>query len=318
MSRYPEFELPLPIAPSGTVPRRLVNVDQFAAAPTAGASFKEFLSGLPRGCAGDDIRTVASRIVTARRQNRAVVVACGAHVVKCGLSPVLIGLMEQGFITALAVNCAVAIHDVEIALSGVTSEDVEEGLLHGTFGMADEPSTFINAALNHAHASGLGAGEAIGMALLEANPQFAEVSVLAAAYRLRIPVTVHIAIGTDIIHMHASADGAALGEASLRDFRILTAAMRGLSDGGVLLNIGSAVILPEVLLKAIALLRRENAEFSRFLGVDCDFIRQHRATQQLVQRVRAIGGEGIALTGHHEILLPLIAFAVMEAGGAQT
>ena len=202
-------------------------------------------------------------------------------------------------------NCAVAVHDVEIALNGATSEDVEQGLLDGTFGMAGEPSTFVNVALNRAHAVGLGAGEAIGLALSESGAPFVEKSLLAAAHRLQIPLTVHIAIGTDIIHMHASADGAAQGEASLRDFRILTAAMRGLSDGGVLMNIGSAVILPEVLLKAIALLRNESSDFSRFLGVDCDFIRQHRATPAVgeIEFARLVV-KGIALTGHHEIMVP--------------
>ena len=279
----------------------------------AGATFAEFLSSLPHVYAGEDIRTVASRIAAARDRNRAVVVSCGAHVVKCGLSPMLISLMEQGFITALAVTGAVTIHDVEIALTGTTSEDVEKGLRDGTFGLAEEPSTFINSVLDRAFSSRLGAGEAIGEALLKQRAPFGDKSLLTAAYRLEIPMTVHFAIGTDIIHMHATADGAAHGSASLRDFRILTAAMRGLSDGGVLLNIGSAVIMPEVLLKAIALLRNESSDFTGFLGVDCDFMRQHRATEQLVYRVRSIGGEGIALTGHHEILLPLLAFAVLEA-----
>lgn len=313
MSRYPEFNLPEATPQTDLSNDRCVQAEQFAGVPQPGASFVDFLASLPHIYAGEDIRRVASRIAAAREQKRAVVVGCGAHVVKCGLAPMLIALMEQGFITALAVNGAVAVHDVEVAMIGTTSENVEQSLAQGTFGMASEPAAFINEALRQAYVHGLGAGEALGRALLEQHAPKANLSLLAAGYRLQIPVTVHIALGTDIVHMHRSADGAAYGETSLRDFRILTEAMQGLAGGGVLLNIGSAVILPEVLLKAMALLRNRSQTFTDFLGVDCDFIRQHRATQQLIHRVEALGGEGIALTGHHEILVPLLAFAVLEA-----
>ena len=289
-----------------------VRVTQLASPARSGATFQEFISSLPDIFAGRDLRTIAARIVEARRRQRAVVVSCGGHVVKCGLAPVLISLMEEGLITALVVNGALAIHDAELALFGATSEDVVRGLQTGSFGMATETAGFYNAAIARARDEGLGAGEALGHALLEQDAPHQAQSLLAAGYRLNIPVTVHIAIGTDIVHMHPGADGAALGETSLRDFRILTAAMRNLSGGGVLLNLGSAVVLPEVLLKAIALLRNETTDFSRFLGVNFDFIQQYRSNQQVVTRVQAIGGEGIALTGHHEIMIPLLAFAVLE------
>jgi hypothetical protein len=312
MSRYPEFDLSQVRTQSIRERLSRVSVEQFAPPAWAGASFAEFLESLPQVGAGADIRKVAQRVASARRAGRAVVVSCGGHLVKCGLSPVLIGLMEAGLVTALAVHGAVAIHDIEIALYGATSEHVEAGLQTGLFGMAEEPAEFFNCTLKRAQREGLGAGEALGQALLKQNAPHAGKSLLASCYRLQIPMTVHIALGTDIVHMHPSADGAAYGETSLRDFRILTAAMEGLAGGGVLLNIGSAVILPEVLLKAMALLRNRSEEFTDFLGVDCDFIRQHRATQQLIHRVEALGGEGIALTGSHEILVPLLAFAMME------
>lgn len=312
MSRYAEFDL------SGvrthTIHHRTstVRVEQFARSAQPGASFAKFLASLPSVGAGADLLKVAQRIVEAKRQGRAVVVSCGAHVVKCGLSPVLIGLMEAGYITALAVHGAVAIHDMEIALYGATSEEVEAGLQTGLFGMAEEPATFFNCTLTRAQREKLGAGEALGRELLKQKAPHADKSLLASGYRLNIPVTMHVAVGTDTVQMHPSADGAALGETSLRDFRILTGAMRNLADGGVLLNIGSAVILPEVLLKAMALLRNESQEFTSFLGVDIDFIRTHRATTQVVERVRGMGGEGIALTGHHELLLPLLGHTVLQ------
>ena len=195
----------------------------------------------------------------------------------------------------------------------MTSEDVEDGLKTGMFGMVSETAHCYNEAIALAYQEELGAGEGLGRALLQENAPYAEHSILAMGYRLKIPVTVHIAVGTDIIHMHPNANGAALGETSLRDFRILTAAMRTLTNGGVLLNLGSAVVLPEILLKAMAILRNQSAEFTGFTGVNLDMLRQHRAYQQIVHRVQSIGGTGIALTGHHEILIPLLAFAILEA-----
>jgi hypothetical protein len=313
MSRYAEFACDQIQTQPFAERVSTVQVEHFATPPQAGRSFAEFLESLPALYAGNSIRKVASRIVEARRRDRAVVLSCGGHVIKCGLAPMLIGLMERGLITAIAVNGAVAIHDSEIALFGATSENVEQGLQSGTFGMAEETAAFYNTALLRAAREKRGAGESLGSALLEQKAPYRHLSLLAKAYALHIPVTVHIALGTDIIHMHPGADGAALGETSLRDFRILTAAMRSLSDGGVLLNIGSAVVLPEVLLKSIALLRNESRAFTRFLGVNLDMIQHYRSNQQVVSRVQAIGGEGLSLTGHHEIMIPLLAYAVLEA-----
>ena len=313
MSRYPEFDLDAVRTESIAERVSKVRVEDFARAPEPGRSFADWLATLPRILAGPDLAEIARSIVSARRGGRAVVLAMGAHVVKTGMAPILIDLMERGLVTAIAVNGAFAIHDVEIALFGTTSEDVVAGLQRGTFGMARETAAFYNGAIRSGEARGLGAGECLGAALIEAQPPHGDSSVVAAAHRLGIPLTVHIALGADIVHCHPDALGSALGGASLRDFRILTEAMRGLADGGVLLNIGSAVLLPEVLLKAIALLRNRLGEaFTGFLGVNFDFIQSYRSNQQVVTRVRSIGGRGISLTGHHEILIPLLGQAVVD------
>ena len=312
MSRYTEFDPDrLELLPFADLPH-VVFRDQFASPPQQDASFAQFWNSLPNVHAGASIRTLARRMVDARADGRAIVAACGAHVVKCGLSPVLISLMREGFITALAMNGATAIHDVEVALFGATSEVVAHGLHHGNFGMAVETAAFFNSTLCAGIQNEEGAGEALGRGLIEVKAPNAADSLLAAAYELGIPVTVHIAIGTDIVHMHANASGFALGEASMRDFRILIAAMGSLSGGGVLLNIGSAVLLPEVLLKAMACLRNQSTGFTGFLGVNMDMIQLYRANEQVVARVKAIGGEGLSLTGHHEIMIPLLAFALLH------
>lgn len=315
MSRYPEFDLMTITTQPFAERASKVRVEDFARPPAPGRTFAEFLASLPNILAGPEIAEIARAVVEARRADRAVIAALGGHVVKTGLAPVLIALLEHGLLTCLAVNGALAIHDAEIALFGATSEDVVAGLQTGTFGMARETAAFYNDTIQEGVAAGLGVGEALGKALLDANAPHADKSLLAAAYRLNIPLTVHIALGTDIVHCHPNADGAALGEGTLRDFRILTQQMAGLAGGGVLMNLGSAVVLPEVLLKAIALLRNRDPEgFSDFLGVNLDFIQHYRSNQQVVARVKSIGGRGIALTGHHEIMIPLLAQAIIEAG----
>jgi len=314
MSRYPEFD-PTSIRTQPFAERvSKVRVEDFAQPPAPGRSFAEFLASLPNILAGPEVAEIARTIDAARRNDRAVIAALGGHVVKTGLAPVLIALMERGHLTCLAVNGALAIHDAEIALFGATSEDVVTGLQAGTFGMARETAAFYNDTIRQGVAEGCGIGECLGRALLEANAPHADKSLLASAYRLNIPLTVHVALGTDIVHCHPNADGAAFGEGTLRDFRILTHQMANLARGGVLLNLGSAVLLPEVLLKAIALLRNRDPEnFTDFLGVNFDFIQHYRSNQQVVNRVKAIGGRGIALTGHHEIMIPLLAQAIIEA-----
>jgi hypothetical protein len=313
MSRYPEFDLSAIQTQPFIERMSKVRVEDFAKPPAPGRSFTEFLASLPNILAGPEMAEIARCVVIARRRGRAVIASLGGHVVKTGLAPALIALMERGMITCLAVNGALAIHDAEIALFGATSEDVVAGLQSGTFGMARETAAFYNETLTRGVAEGQGVGECLGKALLDADAPYADKSLLAAAYRLNIPITVHIAVGTDIIHMHPSAEGAAYGAGSLRDFRILTHQMQGLAGGGVLMNLGSAVVLPEVLLKAIALLRNRNPQgFTDFLGVNFDFIQHYRSNQQVVTRVRSIGGRGIALTGHHEIMIPLLAQAIIE------
>lgn len=314
MSRYPEFDLNPVITQPIAERQSKVRVADFAAPPAPHRSFRDFLASLPHILAGPQIATLAAAVVSARRADRAVITALGGHVVKTGLAPVLIALMERGLITALAANGALAIHDAEIALFGATSEDVVSGLRSGTFGMAQETAAFYNETIHRGVPEGLGLGECLGRALLEAEAPHASLSLLASAYRLGIPFTLHVALGTDIVHCHPNADGAAFGEGTLRDFRILTHQMQNLAHGGVLLNLGSAVVLPEVLLKAIALLRNRDPDgFTDFLGVNFDFIQSYRSNQQVVSRVESIGGRGISLTGHHEILIPLLGQAVVEA-----
>lgn len=289
-----------------------VDVNDFAMAHRPGAGVLEFFECLPSILAGESVRTVINRIANAHKHGKPVVAAMGAHVIKCGLSPIIADLMKRGVITALAFNGAGSIHDSEIARFGATSEDVVDGMRTGMFGMADETADFINNGAKFAASEGLGLGEALGRALVEESAPHRDVSLLATAYECSVPLTVHVCVGCDIVHMHPSADGAAIGEASMRDFRILTAAMQDLGDGGVLLNIGSAVVLPEVILKGITTLINLGFNMRGMTGVNLDFVQHYRSNQQVVARVREIGGEGISLTGHHELLIPLIAAGVIE------
>lgn len=288
-----------------------VRVDDFGRPARAGASFADFFGALPRILFGEDVRAVVDAIVRAHRGRRPVAVGLGAHVIKCGLSPVLIDLMERGIVTALAMNGAGPIHDVEIALAGQTSEDVQAGLRDGVFGMARETGELIHEALTGAPAD-TGLGAAIGRQLLDAKAPHVRLSLLATAARLGIPATVHVAIGTDIVHMRAGASGAAIGEASFVDFRIFTAVVADLS-GGVYLNAGSAVILPEVFLKAFTIAQNLGAELRDFTTVNLDMLPHYRPTVNVVQRPASVGGRGYTLNGRHELLLPLLAFAVVEA-----
>ena len=240
--------------------------------------------------------------------------SCGASArtsIKTGLGPVLVDLMARGYVTALATNGAGIIHDFEIALSGATSEDVDETLAPGRFGMAEETGTLLNAAINAGVARGAGIGEALATYLHDAAPPFAHLSVVAAAGRLGIPLTVHVALGTDITHMHPNASGAALGEGSLRDFRRFVTHVARL-DGGVYLNCGSAVILPEVFLKAVALARNRGIALARMTTVNLDFVRLYRPQTNVVSRPTKEGGRGYSLVGHHELMIPLLAAALLE------
>jgi hypothetical protein len=289
-----------------------VNVAEFARPVTAGTSIADLLESLPNILAGKTIRTVVERIVNARSHGKPFVVTMGAHVIKCGLSPVLCYLMQRGVITALAMNGAGAIHDSEIARFGQTSEDVVDGMQTGMFGMASETAGFVNGCAKHARQDDLGFGESLGRALLAERAPNSNVSLIATAYQCNIPLTIHACVGCDIVHMHPSADGAAIGEASLHDFRILTESMSDLGNGGVLANLGSAVVLPEVVLKAITMLINLGRDMSGMVGVNLDFVQHYRSNQQIVARVKEIGGEGYSLTGHHELMIPLIAAGIIE------
>ncbi len=288
-----------------------VKLDDFAKAPQTGQGFATFLDSLPHLLAAEDLRRIVEAIIQAHRNQRPIIWGMGAHVIKCGLNPVLIQLMRQGLVSALAINGAGVVHDFELAIAGKTSEDVGPALAEGWFGMAAETGEHLNRMINSGVEQGLGLGESAGKGLAELNPSHLEYSLLGNAWQLDIPVTVHLAIGTDIFHIHPAADGAKLGQGSLTDFHRFASQVAQL-EGGVFLNIGSAVILPEVFLKAISLVRNLGYKPERFTTVTMDFIRQYRPTQNVVQRPTAQGGKGYYLIGHHEIMLPLLAAAILE------
>jgi len=290
-----------------------VDTARLAQVPGSDRSFAAFWSGLPDLLAARDIRLVVDRIVAAAGR-RGVVAMLGGHVIKVGLGPLLCELMRRGVLTHVALNGSAAIHDFELAAYGGTSEDVAAGLRDGTFGMAEETGREMNAALAAGRAEGRGAGEALARALCarDAAPG-GPASVLVASETYDVPVTVHVAIGAEIIHQHPAADGAVLGETSHRDFRRLAAGLLALDDGGVVLNLGSAVMMPEVFLKALTVARNlHDGRPTRFTAVDCDMQRHYRPRVNVVERPTAAGGHGVMLTGHHEILLPLLCWAVVE------
>jgi hypothetical protein len=309
---YEEFDLAgIKTYPLRSRPSK-VSLAQFATPHKAGSGIDGLVKSLPNLLAAKDFKDVVAAIVTAKREGRAIIWGLGAHVLKTGLSPVLVDLMERGFVSAIATNGAGIIHDFEIALSGGTSEDVDATLGPGTFGMAEETGTLLNRAINDGVAAGLGLGQAIGKYLDGARPPFAQISVAATAWRLQIPVTAHVAIGTDIIHMHPQASGAAIGEGSLRDFKYFVSSVARLEQG-VYLNCGSAVILPEVFLKAVAIARNEGRSLDGLTTVNLDFLRHYRPLTNVVNRPTAGTGRGFSLTGHHELLIPLLAAALVES-----
>ena len=289
-----------------------VKIADFAKPHTPGASF---LDSLPHILAGDDFRAVVSALLEARRAGKPIIWAMGGHVIKCGLAPILLDLMRRRFATTFAMNGSASIHDFEIALAGHTSEDVEAVLPDGSFGSAEETGRFMNEAIRCGANDGLGLGESLGRALeLLADPQCAPYSLLLNAYSQSTPVTVHVAIGTDTPHTHPAADGAAIGTATLRDFQLLCTAVTGLDKGGVYLNVGSAVVMPEVFLKALSATRNLGHPVREFTTVNLDFLQHYRPRVNVVQRPHSnAGGRGYALTGHHEILVPLLAAALIEA-----
>jgi hypothetical protein len=295
---------------------RKVKMDAFGTPFSPGGSFLDFVRSLPQVLAAQDFRDAVNGCVKAYREEKTVILAMGAHPIKVGLSPVIIQLLEKRVLHAIAMNGAGVIHDLEIAMVGRTSEDVQAELDHGTFGMADETSRVINTAVAEGRGRGWGIGKAMGRQILEKNYPFCHMSILATSERLRIPLTVHVAIGTDINHMHPSADGAAIGEGTYRDFKVFANLVSRL-EGGVYLNLGSAVILPEVFLKALTIARNLGHRVEHFMTINMDFIRHYRPTVNVVERPTRMGGRGITLIGHHEIMFPLLAAAILENIGAQ-
>lgn len=294
------------------------NAQDFGRSVQRGASFKTWLDSLPAMLGAADIRRAAAAIVTAKKRNAGVVWGIGAHVIKTGLSPVLIDLMERGYVSAVAMNGAGIIHDFELALMGHTSEEVDDEIDEGRFGMAEETGSILNEAIAEGHRNGQGMGEAVGCYINRSKGRFPNraTSILATGSKLGIPVTVHVAVGTDIIHMHPSADGAAIGATSLLDFRRLAAVVAGM-EGGVYLNIGSAVVLPEVFLKTVSLGRNLGHPLSRITTVNMDFLAHYRPLTNVVRRPTQKGGKGYSLIGHHEIMLPLLVAAVAEELGSR-
>ncbi len=293
-----------------------VRVSDFATPWKRSGSFKTFCDGLPDILAVKSLRAVTRAIVKAHRKRRPVIIGIGAHVIKVGLAPIITDLMERGIVTAVAMNGAGIIHDFELALMGHTSEEVDAEIDEGRFGMAEETGRILNDAISRGASAGHGLGEAIGNYMNHAAHQFPnrKTSILATGVRLGIPVTVHVAVGTDIIHMHPSADGAAIGATSLLDFRRLTAVVAKM-EGGVYVNIGSSVILPEVFLKTLSLGRNLGHPISNITTANMDFLVHYRPQTNVVRRPTQKGGHGYSLTGHHEIMLPLLAAAVLEELG---
>lgn len=288
-----------------------VSVTSFAGIPEKGDAFSAFLRKLPDAFAVNDFRSVVRAIASARSEERPVVLGMGAHPIKLGLSPVIIELLQKRIITALAMNGACIIHDFEIALAGRTSEDVASELCTGTFGMSRDTGRGVNRAIRRGVGKGYGIGRAVGEYISSGRFPFREKSICCQAYHLDVPATVHVAIGTDIVHMHPDADGAAVGKGSMDDFRLLASVVADL-EGGVYINLGSAVVLPEVFLKALNIARNLGNRVEKITTVNMDFLQHYRPRENVLRRPTMDCGRSFALTGHHEIMFPMLAAAVIE------
>lgn len=319
-SRYPIK--PLPLDGVSTYPladrKNKVTADMFGKAADGSENVLGFISKLPHILAGDSLRNLIRAINYARASNRAIVWGFGGHVIKVGLGPVINDLMQHGFVTAVAMNGSAAIHDFEVAMGGATSEEVGDVLGSGKFGMVRETAEQMNGAINAAARDGIGMGEGLGQAIVNGGGGFpySNVSILAEAWKRSIPVTVHVAVGTDTIHAHSSASGAAIGKTSFQDFRLFSTVVQGLDGGGVYLNVGSAVLLPEVFLKAVSVVRNLGHSLEEFTTANLDFIQHYRPTQNVLKRPTQNSGQSIALTGHHEIMIPLLAAALKGSLGS--
>jgi deoxyhypusine synthase len=291
-----------------------VRIGELASPFPKGGGFHDFVGSLPRLLAAQQFRDVAAAVVRARKDRRPVMLGMGAHPIKVGLTPVIIDLMERGIVTSLHLNGAGIVHDFELAFIGQTSEDVDKEILTGAFGMAEETGGMINDAIKAGAEAGLGIGSAFGELVSKGEFPYKDKSLLAAARRLKVPVTVHVAIGTDIVHMHPSFDGKATGAAAQRDFHTFCSLVSDL-EGGVYINLGSAVLLPEIFLKAVTLCRNLGHPLRHFTTVNMDFIQHYRPLTNVVRRPTHGGGHGYALTGHHEIMFPLLAAAIIDMSG---
>jgi hypothetical protein len=292
--------------------KSLVDVKDFARPYEPGPGFKDFLQTLPNFLAAKDFTEFCQQVKNAREKDKPIILGLGAHLVKVGLNPVIIDLMEKGWISAIAVNGAFMIHDFEIALAGQTSEDVAANLHKGTYGNTEETGTFLNAALKEGRQENVGAGEAIGHYLTRSNFAYNKYSILYNAYELNIPVTIHPAIGTDFIHYHPDFDGAVVGALAETDFLLFSSVVSKISDGGVYVNIGSAVILPEIFLKAIAFCTAQGIQLKNFYTAVFDFNKHYRPYENVVSRPVLNGGKGYYFIGHHEIMIPLLAAALLS------
>jgi hypothetical protein len=315
LSIYEDFQ-PIDLEKINTYPLASrpskVTVEAFAEPVEANDSLKDFLDKLPDILAVRHLREIARQIRRAKDLKKPIVFGIGGHVVKTGLAPVLIDLMQRGFLTAIAANGSVLVHDTEIALAGFTSEDVDASLGKGDFGAARETGEILNAAAVRGAREQIGLGEAMGREVLEQNPANKRVSLLCRTYENKIPFTAHLAIGADIGHFHASSDGAALGAATHTDFKLFCSIVREMSGGGVYLNLGSAVVLPEVFLKAVTVVRNLGYPLEDFTTANFDFIQGYRPNTNVVRRPTAGGaGRGFSLTGHHEIMIPLLAAQIL-------
>jgi hypothetical protein len=293
---------PLPSRPSK------VTVNDFAGSCTEQSYLRDFLSALPNVLAVKTLRELATQIRKAKASKKPIIWGIGGHVIKTGLSPLIIDLMKRGFVTAIAANGSVLVHDAEIAMIGSTSEDVDATLPEGIFGGAEETGRLLNNAARTGARDSIGLGEAIGRELLAVDPRHCDLSLLCAAYQAKIPFTVHLTIGADITHFHPSADGSALGATSHTDFRLFAELVRRMNDGGAYLNVGSAVVLPEIFLKCVTLVRNLGHPLSNITTANLDFIQSYRPLTNVVRRPTEHGaGHGYSITGHHELTIPLLA-----------
>lgn len=319
MSRY--LIDPLDFSSLSTIPLAerggKVRMEHMATAPAKGLTFSAWLDRLPKVLAAESLRGVVAALHLARANGRGMIWGIGGHVIKCGLAPVLIDLMERGYVTALAMNGAASIHDFEIGLAGQTSEDVESVLPDGSFGSAEETGREMNEAIQIAATQGIGMGEALGARISAiAKPEFHSACLLMQAWLRKIPVTVHVAIGTDTPHTHPQASGAAIGAATHHDFRLFGSLLRTLDDGGIYLNVGSAVVLPEVFLKAVSAVRNIGYPLAGFTTANFDFVQHYRPRVNVVERPHAQrGGQGYSITGHHELMIPLLAAILADLDG---